>query len=149
MTKVALFAMSLVAVFAGTAMAQDPTDPVKLVSAVIDLARTGQWLLAAIAFVQLGVFLLKKFGPSEYMKKWGSVSVAAGSGVIAILSSIVGGIPWYEAIIVFFAGPGCSLVVDFLHAAGILKRSVSPESAEEPSVDSGENTQEASEKEVW
>ena len=112
------------------AVAQDSVDPVKLVTVVIDMARTGQWLLAAIAFVQLLVFLVKRYGPEAYMKKWGSVSVAAGAGVIAILSSVVGGMPWYEAIIVFFAGPGCSLVVDFLHAAGILKRSSSSKNSE-------------------
>lgn len=112
------------------AFAQESVDPVKLVTVVIDMARTGQWLLAAIAFVQLLVFLVKRYGPEAYMKKWGSVSVAAGAGLIAILSSVVGGMPWYEAIIVFFAGPGCSLVVDFLHAAGILKRSSSSEVSE-------------------
>ena len=112
------------------AFAQESVDPVKLVTAVIDMARTGQWLLAAIAFVQLLVFLVKRYGPEAYMKKWGSVSVAAGAGLVAILSSVVGGMPWYEAIIVFFAGPGCSLVVDFLHAAGILKRSSSSEVSE-------------------
>jgi hypothetical protein len=95
---------------------------IQLVSQAFDMALAGQWLLLAILLIQLGVFLIKRYAPSGYMKAWGSVTVGALAALIAVLSGLSGGLSWQECLVVFLSGPASSLAVDFLHAMGWLKR---------------------------
>lgn len=97
-------------------------EAVKLVVKAFDLALAGQWLLLAILLIQLGVFGVKKYAPDGYMKVWGSITVGAMAACIAFLSSLLGGLSWQEALVVFLSGPASSLCVDLLHALGWLKR---------------------------
>ena len=105
-----------------TVSASSDPSTTDLVMVAVDLAKAGQWLLFAVALIQIMVLLIRKYAPEGYMRKWGSVTVAALSGAIAILTSISGGTTWVEAVIVFMAGPGSSLVVDFMYASGVIKK---------------------------
>ena len=106
---------------ASASAAENPSTT-DLVMVAVDLAKAGQWLLFAVALIQIIVLLIRKYAPEGYMRKWGSVTVAALSGAIAILTSMAGGTTWVEAVIVFMAGPGSSLVVDFMYASGVIKK---------------------------
>ena len=97
------------------ALAQEPPtsptgDVVQDVSAVIDAVRSGSAIAIAAAIIMLLVNLFKAPWLGGIVKKvpkrWRIAIPIMLGGVAGILSNILGGIPWAEALMVgLFSGP--------------------------------------------
>ena len=107
------------------ALAQEPAnygEAVDVLLAVVDLARAGQWMAMSILAIQLVLFALKKWAPAGFMSKWGSSLVMLLGGVAAMMTSVLGGVTWAEALFVFVSGPLSSTGYDALKALGVIKK---------------------------
>lgn len=99
-----------------------PSEPANVdqavgqVAVLVDLFKAGKWLALALVLVQLAMFGLKKFMSDEAKKAWGFVAVTGLGGVAALLSSVVAGGTWVEALFVFASGPVSALVYDLIRA---------------------------------
>ena len=78
--------------------------------------KAGKWLALALVLVQRAMFGLKKFMSDEAKKAWGFVAVTGLGGVAALLSAVVAGGTWVEALFVFASGPVSALVYDLIRA---------------------------------
>lgn len=96
------------------ALAQEPTTPsgdvVRDVGAVIDAVRSGSAIAIAAGVIMLLVNLFKAPWLGGLVKKipkrWRIAIPIMLGGIAGILSSILGGIPWAEALMVgLFSGP--------------------------------------------
>jgi hypothetical protein len=99
-----------------------PSEPARVdqaigqVAVLVDLFKAGKWLALALVLVQLAMFGLKKFMSDEAKKAWGFVAVTGLGGVAALLSAVVAGGTWVEALFVFASGPVSALVYDLIRA---------------------------------
>ena len=99
-----------------------PSEPANVdqavgqVAVLVDLFKAGKWLALALVLVQLAMFGLKKFMSDEAKKAWGFVAVTGLGGVAALLSAVVAGGTWVEALFVFASGPVSALVYDLIRA---------------------------------
>lgn len=115
MKKILAFcAFALVLFGASIALAQEATTPtgdvVGNVGAVIDAVRSGSAIAIAAAIIMLLVNLFKAPWLGGLVKKipkrWRIAIPIILGGVAGILSNIVGGMPWIEALMVgLFSGP--------------------------------------------
>jgi hypothetical protein len=80
------------------------------VVASINYVKTGEWLLFAVALIQLLVFLCKKFGKALW-GRWNSTIVLSLSGVAGILFYVFAG-NWCEAAILGLSGLAPMLIHD-------------------------------------
>jgi hypothetical protein len=105
-----------------SAAASVPAEPATVEQAVgqvtvlVDLFKAGKWLAFALVLVQLLMFGIKKFASDEFKKAWGFVVVTGLGGVVALLSAVVAGGTWLEALFVFASGPVSALVYDLIRA---------------------------------
>jgi hypothetical protein len=89
---------------------QPPEELGKHVGAVIDAVRSGSAIAIAAALIMLLVELFKApwLGSvfNKVPKRWRIAIPIMLSGIAGMLSNIIGGIPWQEAVVVgLFAGP--------------------------------------------
>jgi hypothetical protein len=89
---------------------QPPDELGKHVGAVIDAVRSGSAVAVAAALIMLLVELFKApwLGSvfNKVPKRWRIAIPIMLSGIAGVLSNIIGGIPWQEALVVgLFAGP--------------------------------------------
>ena len=116
MKKILAFcAFALVLLGASAALAQEATttptgDVVGNVGAVIDAVRSGSAIAIAAAIIMLLVNLFKAPWLGGLVKKipkrWRIAIPIILGGVAGILSNIVGGMPWIEALMIgLFSGP--------------------------------------------
>ena len=101
---------------------EDLGEALATITAMVDLARAGQWMLVAILLLQLLIFGVKRWAPEAFMKSYGSATAIGLAGVIALLSSLLGGLPWMEAVFIFISGPVSSVGYDLLKQFGVIKK---------------------------
>lgn len=110
--------------------ATDPrlAPPTDLSSAAADalfllqLKKMGAWAAFALALSQLLIFALKQLEQTNtHMKKWGTLTVLVLSSAAAILSSIVGGLSWPNALVIFLSTSAPKVLHDFMTEAGWVK----------------------------
>lgn len=94
----------------------------------IQLAKTGYWVGLALAASQLLIFVMKKLEKTyAIVKKYGAYVILGLSAVAGLLSLVVGGMRWPEAIIVFLGTVAPKLLNDLLSEAGVLPHRLNPD----------------------
>lgn len=95
---------------AALAAAVTPADVAESTGAVIDAVRAGTWIgiAAAVIMLLMNLFRLPALGGlvKKIPARWRIAIPILLGGVAAVLSSVAGGLPWYEALSVgLFTGP--------------------------------------------
>ena len=93
------------------------------VASLFDAVKTGGALAISVGVIQLLVFIGKKLNDvSPVIKRYGKIIVLVLSAVLAVLSSVAGGLVWYEALVVFAGSAGTAFVHDLIGEIGVLTK---------------------------
>jgi len=89
----------------------EPSTVIEALNQGVDLVTSGQTLGGAIALIYAIMFAIKKYIPAD-KKKYIPVVTGFLGIIIAVLTKVVAGMSWPEAIIIMAAGPGSSWAHD-------------------------------------
>lgn len=94
-----------------------PTDPAAALTQageLVNLAKTGQWLMFSFLAIK-AIWGLLEYAPiKKRLAQYGMELNILFGAIAAALAVVVGGASWMEAAIVFFTGPGADVVHDLL-----------------------------------
>lgn len=94
----------------------------------VQLYKTGYWVGFALAISQLLIFVMKRLEQTyAKVKKYGTFVVLGLSAVAGLLSLVVGGMKWPEAILVFLGTVAPKVLADLLTELGITPHTKNPD----------------------
>lgn len=114
----------------------EPGDLVQAGDAVmfgLQLGKTGYWLGLALVVSQLLIFIAKRLPKTNAsFKKYGTLFVLFASAVVGLLSLVVGGMKWPEAVLVFLGTVAPKVLADLLTEIGVTPHRDPPVDAPPP-----------------